>query len=152
MSARRSFLTLLTLLTFIWLLCGCTLWSEPKHATWKSTTSVEEYERLYWQAMKEKDWQNVESHTASNYTHAGPSGVMGKDDALKFLKESTLDDYSLGDFQVTQSGDTWVVTYTANYSYTYQGKSSGPQSMRQMSIWQQQKSGFVLIASVDVGK
>ncbi len=134
-----------------WLVSGCTMWSQPKTATWKNTTSVEEHERLYWKAIKEKDWVAIEAHTASNYTHANGAGVLGKDDSIKVLKEAALDDYSLGDFQVTQSGETWIVTYTANFTYTYQGQQ-GKGSIKQMSVWQQQKSGLVKIATADLGK
>ena len=132
------------------LLSSCTRWAPPKHATWKNTTSLEQMEKLYWQAIKQKDWANVESHTASNYTHLSANGSLNKEQALEVLKSADLIDFSLGEFQIKDNGRTSVVTYTASFTIDYQGKRAGPMTIRRMTVWQQQKSGWTKIADSDV--
>jgi ketosteroid isomerase-like protein len=127
-------------------LCACTTWKEPRHATWKNTTSVEAMEQLYWQAVKDKDWAAVEAHTASNYSYMAPSGVSDKAKILETYKKLDRLEFSLGDFQVTDHGETTVVTYTAVASYVYEGKALGPTKFRNMTVWQKQKSGWQMIA------
>jgi ketosteroid isomerase-like protein len=57
-------------------------------------------------------------------------------------------DHSLGEFQVTSHGDTAVVTYLSVFRYKDpSGNIVGPVTYRQTSVWQQQKSGWVLIAN-----
>jgi hypothetical protein len=128
---------------------ACSAYKAPKHATWKNTTSLEEMEKLYWQAIKDKDWGNVEAHTASSYTHSSSDGVLNKDQGMAVLKSAELVDFSLGEFQVVDNGSTSVVTYTAIFSYDYQGKRTGPVMIRRMSVWQQQKKGWSKIADAD---
>lgn len=145
----RSLLAVSIVLVIIF--TGCTMWSEPKNPSWKQATGVEQMERLLWQEMKAKNWTEVEAHLASNYTHIAPEGVTDKQATLEIFKKMTLQDYSLGEFQVTQSGDTWLVTYTATYSFLNEGKTTGPKTNRVLSVWQKQKSGFVVISNVDLG-
>src|SRR3954468_22492901 len=114
-----------TLTLFALLIASCTGWNAAKHATWKNTTSVEEMERLYWQAVKEKDWQNVESHTASTYKHAAASGTFNKDQILATYKKLNLVDYSLGDFDVTDNAGATVVTYNATVTFELDGVRKG---------------------------
>ena len=125
---------------------SCSAWKEPKHATWKNTTSVEEMERLYWQAVKEKDWANVEAHTASTYRHAATSGTFNKEQILETYRKLNLVEYSLGDFEVTDNGGAAVVTYNAVVTFELNGQRKGPLKYRNMSVWQQQKNGWQMIA------
>lgn len=131
-------------------LSACTMWKEPKHATWKNTTSLEAMEQLYWQAVKEKDWAAVEAHTASNYAYVASSGVSDKEQILTTYKKLDQLEYSLGEFQVTDHGDTSVVTYTAVASYVYDGRKVGPTKFRNLTVWQKQKNGWQMIAGAAV--
>jgi hypothetical protein len=128
------------------LLSSCTMWAPPKHATWKNTTSVEEMERLYWQAIKDKDWVNVEAHTASNYRHASAGGYYDRQQILDTYKKIALIDYSLGDFEVADHAGTTIVTYNAVVTFELDGVRKGPMKYRNMSVWQQQKDGWQMIA------
>lgn len=126
------------------LLSGCTMWKAPKEATWKNTTSVEEMEKLYWRAIKEKDWQNVQSHTASMFSYSAGAAVANKEQRLEQLRALQLLEYSLGEFDVRDHGATTVVSYLATFRANGSALS---QKARFMSVWQQQKDGYVLIAS-----
>ena len=128
---------------------GCTMWPEGKAATWKNATGIENMEQLFWKAMKEKDWANVESHLASEYHHVSAEGVYDKQQTVAILKTFTLDDYSLGEFTVTSHGDVATVSYIATYRFTDKGKQVGPMTQRYMNTWQKQKSGWVAISSAE---
>jgi uncharacterized protein YceK len=128
-------------------LSGCSAYKAPKHATWKNTTSVEQMERLYWQAIKDKDWINVEAHTASSYTNVAPGTVSNKQQIIEFYKGMNLLDYSLGDFEVTDHAGTTTVSYRSTATFEIQGKRFGPVTYQNLSVWQQQKKGWTMIAS-----
>jgi hypothetical protein len=141
---RISFALIALSLTF---LSSCTLWSQPKNSSWKNATGAEQYERLLWQAIKEKDWLNVESHLASNFVYMEGSGTRDKQQRVKYLHElPPFTDISIGDVNVTANGNDAIVTYTLALK-TAQG-SSAPS--RVMSVWQQQKSGWVLVAMTEM--
>ena len=40
-------------------LAGCTLYPEKKPPTVASATGAEQFERIYWEAVKKGDWQQV---------------------------------------------------------------------------------------------
>jgi len=130
-------------------MAACSAYKAPKHATWKNTTSLEEMEKLYWQAIKDKDWANVEAHTASAYTHSSAAGVLNKQQGLEVLKSADLVEFSLGDFEIIDHGNTSVLTYTATFTLDYQGQHMGPKTIRRMAVWQQQKKGWAKIADSD---
>jgi hypothetical protein len=128
------------------ILSGCSAWKAPKYATWKNTTSVEEMERLYWQAVKDKDWVNVEAHTASTYKHEAASGTFNKEQILATYRKLTLVDYALGDFEVTDNAGTTVITYNAVVTFELDGIRKGPVKYRNLSVWQRHKAGWQMIA------
>jgi hypothetical protein len=144
------FLPLAAILLVASLVTSCTKWPPPKQATWKNTTSLEEMEKLYWQAIKQKDWNNVEAHTASTYTHLSGNGALNKQQALEVLKSADLVDFSLGEFRIVDNGGTSVVTYSATFIVDYQGRRIGPTTIRRMAVWQQHKNGWAKIADSDV--
>lgn len=138
------------LIASLWvlLLTGCTMWPEKKNPDWNQSTGAEHFSRLYWQAIKDHDWQTLEARTASNYTNTFAGAVRDKQTAIAEYKKITALEYSLGDFQTVHHGDTAVVTYTAEAKLTVDGS---PQALRLrcMDVWQQHKSGWVMIASSD---
>jgi hypothetical protein len=108
------------------------IWKESKNPNWKQATGVEQYERLMWKAVQEKDWLAVESHMASNFVFSDANGVKDKAQRIADLRAmSNIPD--VADAVVTPSGEHSIITYTL-------GKN------RIMSVWQQQKSGWVMVA------
>lgn len=138
-------ITAAVLLSF--LLTSCTAYKAPQHATWKNTTSVEEMERLYWQAIKDKDWINVEAHTASSYKRVAAGGVTDKQQTIEFYKSMNLLEYSLGEFEVTDHAGTTTVSYLANATFEVNGQRTVGAKYRVLSVWQKQKNGWVMIAN-----
>jgi hypothetical protein len=139
---RRRIYTGLIVLSLL-SLSSCTLWSQPKRNSWKNATGAEQHERLLWQAIKDKDWLNVESHLASNFVYMGGAGTRDKQQRVKQLRELQISDFSIGDLNVTAHGPDAVVTYTLTLKTP---SRANEQPVRIMSVWQQVKRGWVLVA------
>ena len=129
---HRIFFSLLAAAALLSSLSAQSIWKESKNPIWKQATGVEQYERLMWKAVKDKDWLAVESHMASNFVFSDASGVKDKSQRIADLK-ALANVPEISDAVVTPSGNHAIVTYSL-------GKS------RVMSLWQEQKSGWVLVA------
>jgi hypothetical protein len=133
----------------IWLLVfssACTKWEEPKTHTFKTATGAEQYERLMWDAVKNKDRLAIASRLASNYVHQDETGTKSKEQYLAELDQTTLSDYALADLNVTPQGTDMIVTYLITLHGTSAGKPFPNEPIRFLSVWQQQKAGWVLVA------
>ena len=122
-------------------LSACTMWKEPKVATWKNTTSVEAMERLLWQEIAKGNWVEVEAHLASNFSATTAAGVLDKQQTITRWKALPKSEVALGEFAVTDHGNSTVVTYTW-------AKANGPLERRR-SVWQKQKTGWVMVAHAE---
>jgi hypothetical protein len=143
MSRRALFLLASSLLL---VLCGCTMWPEAKVSNWKNATGAEAFERLLWQEVKAKNWVEVEAHLASNFVYQDKYGRADKQKFVSDLKDTVLEDLTLGEIEVTANGTEAVVTYTAQFRGTYQGKALLTEPAHVMTVWQQHKGGWVAIA------
>lgn len=130
---RRAALTLILAFSIVSSLSAQSIWKEPKNATWKNATGAEQYSKLMWQAVEKKDWLGVESHIASNFVYLDRSGTKDKSQWVSDLKQASQSSGEITDSNVTASGIDAIVTYTRGGS-------------RYMSVWQQQKSGWILVA------
>ena len=137
----------ITVLVFsLLLMSGCTVYPEKKVSILQNATGLEQYERLKWESLKAKQWADLEAHFASNFVFLGADGAKNKQQAMEALRASEITDYTLGDLEVTAQGNTAIVTYTLTVKGTMHGKPMSEAPTRVMSVWQQQKSGWVQIA------
>ncbi len=117
-------------------------------------TGGEGFERVFWKEVAAANWVEVDRSMASNYVGTTPSGTLDRDATLAQYKQWQLKDYSIGDLKTEMNGSTIVVTYTITLNGTTGGSQplpSGPQHM--MTVWQQQKRGWISIAhSVSQGQ
>ena len=127
-------------------LSGSSLWAESKRVNWKMATGAEQYERLLWQSIQQKDWQAVESHLASTFVNSTAEGVMNKEQTMAHIHELDITNYSIGDLQVTPAGNDVIVTYTLMLQGIGNGHALPATPWRIMSVWQQQKKGWALQA------
>jgi hypothetical protein len=140
-------LHLFVVATLALFLSACTMWPEKRNPGWNQATGAEQFERLYWQELKAKNWAEIEARTASNFTHASAAGVRNKQETITMYKQNPLLDYQLGNFEVVAHGDTAIVNFTADFTYTDEsGKTVGPVHNRVQTVWRQHKSGWVLIS------
>lgn len=129
-----------TSVVVILLLTGCTIGKEPKHPNWKNATGAEQYERLMWQAIRDKKWQDLESHVASTFVGVNPRGQsLDRAGWVDYWKAAPVRDFNLGEVSTQPNGPDITVTYALNLN-------SGP-ALRVISVWQQVKGGWMLIAT-----
>jgi len=99
-----------------------------------------------WDAVKNKDRLAISSHLASNYVRQDEAGTKNKEQVLGELDQTTLSDYSLADLNVTPQGNDMVVTYQITLRGNHAGQPFPNEPLRFLSVWQQQKGGWVLVA------
>jgi hypothetical protein len=102
--------------------------------------------RVFWKNLKAANWVELERALASNYAGVTTTGPLDRTATLDQYRSWQLKDYSLGDLKTELNGTTVVVTYTItlNGNAGSQPLPSSPQHM--MTVWQQQKAGWVVIA------
>ncbi len=139
---------------------ACTFYGEHPARTLSEATGGEGLERIFWKNVQTANWVEVERSLASNYAGVTPSGTLDRSAALEQYRRWQLKDYTLGDLKTEMNGSTFVVTYTITLNGTLTGTAgngaadngaAGSQPLpsaplHMMSVWQQQKKGWVVIA------
>lgn len=116
------------------------MWSQPKTAKWTNATGGEQFERLLWQDVKQKDWKSVEEHLAPTYVLTSSAGVRDRGAALDYFKQLDLRDVTISDLAIQPGGTDMVVTYTATLS-----TAAGERKYVMSTVWQQQKKGWMAL-------
>ena len=122
-------------------LSGCTIYGEKKPAL-KSTTSSEQFERLFWSAVKAKNWQQLPGMLAANVMYHAGGKVLTKDQVVPYLQGLNITDFTITNMVVKPNGVDMSLSYTLQLS-----SASGPlQTLTAVSVWQQAAQGWFLIA------
>src|SRR5512147_2946364 len=135
--------------TYFWLFlvsigCGGGV---PKHATWNNATGAEQYERLMWKAIRDKDWKAVEYRLAPTFIGTTESGqALDRSAWIDHWKGSPVPDFSLGEVTVQPAGHDMVVTYVLALTGA-PGATQAALALRVISVWQTVKNGWVLTAT-----
>lgn len=143
---RAGILVLLVTLTFT----SCTFYGDRPARALSDATGGEALERVFWKDVQGANWAEVGRSLASNYAGVTPGGMLDRDATLEQYRSWQLAEYAIGDLRTELNGTTIVVTYTitlhgsAANGNSAQPLPSGPQRM--MTVWQQQKAGWVEIA------
>jgi hypothetical protein len=127
------------------LIAGCA--GEPKHPTWKNATGAEQHERLMWQAVRDKDWANVERHLSPTFTGVTADGrLFDRAGWLEQWKSSEMREFSLGEVQTQPEGSDMKVTYIFHGQTSAKAllTSSG---LRIVSVWQDVNGRWMLTAT-----
>lgn len=134
------------LMVALMLTSACTFYGDHPAKAFAEATGGEGLERVFWKNLQTANWVELERAIASNYAGVTPGGTLDRTATLDQYHSWQLKDYSLGDLKTELNGSTIVVTYTITLSGTAGGQPlpSGPQQM--MTVWQQQKAGWVAIA------
>ena len=123
-------------------LSGCTIFGEKKTPTLKSTTSAEQYERLFWSAVKAKNWQQLPGMLAANVMYSVGGKVLSKDQVVPYLQGLNIADFSITNMVVKPNGVDMTLSYTLQLS-----PAGGPlPTLTAVSVWQQAAQGYILIA------
>ena len=122
-------------------LSGCTIYGEKKPAL-KSTTSSEQFERLFWSAVKAKNWQQLPGMLAANVMYHVGGKVLTKDQVVPYLQGLNIADFTITNMVVKPNGVDMNLSYTLQLS-----SANGPlQTLTAVSVWQQAAQGWILIA------
>jgi hypothetical protein len=132
-------------------LCACTVWRDRPAKSVADATGGEGLVRAFWREVKDKRWADVEKHLASNFVDVTASGTRDRAATLEYLKQLKLEDYSLGNLQTELNGDTFVVTYTLILRARSTAQTPPEGAQRILTVWQQQKGGWVEIAQSSAG-
>lgn len=123
------------------LLSGC--WKEPGKFNWANAAGAEQYERLMWQAIREKQWAEVENHLAPTFVGVGGEGrQFDRPGWIGYYKGLQITDFSIGELTVAPNGADMVVTYDLHLH----GAALPASEFRVISVWQQVKKGWILIS------
>jgi hypothetical protein len=129
---------------------SCTFNGDHPARAFSEATGGEGLERVFWKQIQAANWVEVERALSSNYAGVTPAGGLDREAALEQYRTWQLKAFSIGDLKTELNGNTIVVTYTitlngaASTTSGSQPLPSTPQHM--MTVWQQQKSGWVEIA------
>lgn len=147
MATKSPQVFLISMLTFaLMLTSACTFYGDHPAKAFTEATGGEGLERVFWKNMQAANWVELERALASNYAGVTPGGTLDRSATLEQYRSWQLKDYSLGDLKTELNGSTIVVTYTITLNGTTgnQPLPAAPQHM--MTVWQQQKAGWVAIA------
>lgn len=126
--------------------CACTIAGEHPARTFDEATGGEGMERMFWKEIQASNSVEVQRMLATNYVGMTPSGPLDRAATLELYHQFKLNDFSIGDLKTELNGVTFVVTYSITLNGTVNGQPlpSSPQHM--LSVWQQQKKGWIMIA------
>ena len=147
----RPRLALAPLLVSMMFVSACTFYGEHPARSLSEATGGEGLERIFWKNVQAANWVEVERSLASNYAAVTPGGALDRSAALEHYRQWQLKDYALGDLKTEMNGTTFVVTYTVTLNGVNSSGTAGSQPLpstpqHMMTVWQQQKKGWVVIA------
>jgi len=125
---------------------ACTFYGDHPAKSFADATGGEGLERVFWKSVAAGNWTEVERALASNYAGVTPGSTLDRAAAIEQYKRWHLQDYSLGDLKTEMNGNTIVVTYTITVRGTSDAEQLPAGPLRMMTVWQQQKAGWVEIA------
>jgi len=128
-------------------LCACTEGKPPEAQKWPAATGAEAYERLWWQAVQDRDFKVAERHLAPIYTLTTPAGIRGRDQAMQYFQSRDITAINIGDLEVKPQGPDMVVSYSAAVQTR---NSTTPQRYYMTTVWQQVTRGWIAIAHTEV--
>lgn len=123
------------------LLTGCL--KGPGGSRWAGAAGAEQYERLLWQSIHDQKWNEVENHLAPTFVGVTSSGQkLDRAGWLDYWKGQQRVDFSLGEVSVQPDGADMVVSYEMHLG----GGAANAPGVQVVSVWQQLKHGWVMIA------
>jgi ATP/ADP translocase len=139
MGAMRA-IWIASLLAAAMTLSGCTIYGVKNPPSLKSTTSAEQYERIFWSAVKAKNWQQVPGMLAANVMYSAGGKVLTKDQLVPYLQGLNLTDFTITAMVVKPNGPDMTLNYTLQLS----SAAGPPQTFSAISVWQQVAQGWIL--------
>jgi len=126
-------------------LSGCTIYGEKKTPTLESTTSAEQHERLFWSAVKAKNWQQLPGMFAANVMYSVSGKILSKDQVVPYLQGLNIADFTITNMVVKPNGPDMTLSYTLQLSPA----GGSLETLTAISVWQQVAKGLILIAHTE---
>jgi hypothetical protein len=124
---------------------GCTIYGEKKPPTLKSTTSAEQYERIFWSSVKAKNWQQVTALLGPNVMYGIGGKVLSNGQVVPYLQAANIAEFTISGMVVKPNGPDMMLSYTLQLS-----AAGGPvQTFTVVSVWQQVAQGLILIVHTE---
>ena len=121
------------------MLSSCTAWNKPA-AGWSGATGGENIEQYFWDDVKKKDFRNIERHLSSSVVVTGPTGATDRDAFLQQLRSSQTTSVALSECASHLNGEDLMITCTLQRDGNPAGRFTT------LSVWQQLKTGWVMVA------
>ena len=125
---------------------ACTFYGDHPARAFSDATGGEGLERVFWKQVQAGNWVEVERALASNYAGETSGGTLDRSAALDQYRSWQLKEYALGDLKTELNGSTIVVTYSITLNGTAGSQALPSTPQRMMSVWQEQKKGWMVIA------
>jgi hypothetical protein len=138
-------------LTAVLPLAACTMYGAHPVQTFSDATGGEGFEKAFWRDIQKQDWKDLDRHIASNFVLVTPTGQLERAAAVDRLQHIQILEYSIGELTSEMSGDTFVVSYAITLHGSVQGQGFPDQPERCMTVWHQEKSGWLAIAHTELG-
>ena len=129
------------------LMMSCTAGRPPRFQSWSHGTGAEAYERSFWKAIQDRDFDAAERRLAPIYTLTTSAGILGREQAAAYFRSLGLKDIEIADLHVVPEGDDMVVSYAAIVETR---STSTPRRYYMISVWQQVKRGWIMTAHSEV--
>jgi hypothetical protein len=142
----RPRLAAVPLLISLILALACTIAKERPAHTFAEATGGEALERVFWKEIQAGSWTEIERILASNYMGIVPGASLDRTATLDQYRQWKLTDFAIGDLKTEMNGPAFVVTYTITLNGTAAGQPLPPGPQHMMTVWHQQKSGWMVIA------
>jgi len=127
---------------------SCSMWKNAPKG-WNGATGGEQLERLFWDAIRAKNWADLETHLAPMFVANSATATLDRAAAMNRWKTFELQSVNLSDVQVQPAGADFIVTATLTLSGTVAGNPAPTQPIRTMTVWQQVSKGWVVVAHTD---
>lgn len=143
----RKSATVTALLTVLLLLPACTMWKEGSVKTWDNSTGGEAFTRLFWEAVRARNWTTADARVGAMVSVATDGGRFGRDEWLQRLRSAELNEVQVGDLTVRPNLDTQTA------SYTLHRRTAGGESVHNaVTVWQKVDKEWVIIAHAETRK
>ena len=137
---------LLSAVVVLLITSACTIGPEQAKPNWSMATSGEQYERLFWDSVKAKKWQDVDAHVSGTMVAQSPNAVANKQQLMEHIRKMDLTDYSIGEIQTETAGADIIVSYMFTGKGTIDGHPLPDKPLRMMTVLQQAKKGMIMAA------
>ncbi len=126
-------------------LSGCTVYGSKNPPTLKSSTSAEQYERITWANVRAGKWNDITPLLAPNVVYEVQGRVLARDQIVPYLQSEKIAEFVISNMAVKPNGADMTLSYSIQLSVPG-GKM---QSLLAVSVWQQVKSGWILIVHTE---